>query len=135
MTPYQINLAVQSYLSTSWTATPILTDNASSTLQPPFISVYFKPAGVEGIEIKGATIRVGVLIINVYTKKGVGIAEALTYGSMLEALFDHKVITSQHGRVICENEFMQPYTENIGLDTDLQAYHVKTVVPFCVINN
>ena len=135
MTPYQINSAVQSYLSSNWTATAILTDNISSTVSPPFISVYFKPAGIEGIEINGATLRVGVFIINIFTKKGVGIAEGLTYGGMLEALFHHKTITSQYGRITCENEFIQPHTENIGLDTDLQAYHTRTVIPFYVISN
>lgn len=133
MTPYQINSAVNSYLASNWTQTSIRRINKDDAPSLPFIEAHFKPGGVVGIEIMGATVRSGVFMINVFTKKGVGTDEGLVYGGLLETLFHHKIITNSYGKIICENDFVMPNTEQIGIDAARQAFHHQTIIPFSVI--
>jgi len=133
MTPYQIKKAVETYLSTNWSATSIRTINKDDAPALPFIECYFKPGNVTGLEINGVGERVGALMINIFTKKGVGTDEGLYYGGMLEDLFWHHTISNSNGNIVCENGAIMPYTSEIGIDEALQAYHHQTVIPLSII--
>ena len=133
MTPYQINKTISDFLTTSWTSTSIRKINKDDAPSLPFIEMHFKPGQTSGVEIMGSSIKSGVFMINIFTKLGVGTDEGLVYGGMLETLFHHKTITNSYGRIICENGFLLPYTENIGIDEALQAYHHQTVIPYSLI--
>lgn len=129
MTPYAINKAICDHLDNSWTATSIREINRDDAPALPFIEPYFKPGQMAPLEIKGAGERVGVFMINIFTKKGVGVQEGLVYGGLLETMFTHVDIDG----VYCENSFLLPYTNFIGIDEELQACHHQTIIPFSVV--
>jgi len=129
MTPYEIETAIAAYLSANWTYTSIREINKGDAPSVPYIECYFKPGLMTSLEIQGAGERVGVFMINIFTKKGVGVQQGESYGGALEKLFWHKTISG----VMCENNFMLPYTQFVGIDTALQACHHQTIIPFSVI--
>ena len=128
MTPYAIEKAVFDYLSINWTYTAIREINKEEIHAIPFIECYFKPGNISMLEINGFGERVGVFMINIFTKKGVGVQQGNSYGGKLEELFWHKEISG----VTCENSFLLPSTKFIGIDDDLQACHHQTIIPFSV---
>jgi hypothetical protein len=128
MTPYEIENAIMTYLSTNWTHTSIREINKDDAPALPYIECYFKPGQMTSIEIQGAGVRTGVFMINIFTKKGVGVQQGNSYGGALESLFNHKTISG----VTCENEAL-PYTKFIGIDATLQACHHQTIIPFSII--
>jgi hypothetical protein len=129
MTLYEIEKAISDYLKTNWTYTSIRLINKDDTILVPFIECYFKPGIISSLEIQGAGERVGVFIINIYTKKGVGVQQGNSYGGKLESLFWHKTISG----VTCESDYILPYTKYIGIDAALNACHHQTIIPFSVI--
>jgi len=129
MNPYEIEQAIDTYLAANWTYTPIRKVNTLGTVTIPFIESYFKPGQMVSLEIQGAGARSGVFMINIFTKKGVGTQEGAAYGGKIEKLFWHKTISG----VTCENDFVMPYTQFIGIDEALQACHHQTIIPFSII--
>jgi hypothetical protein len=129
MTPYLIEKAIADYLAANWTYTDIRLVNSGTTPSLPFIECYCKAGQIFAVEIGGAGERYGVFIINIFTPLGVGVQQGGAYGGKLEELFWHKNIDG----VVCENGTLLPYTEDVGVDAALQAYHHKTIIPFFVI--
>ena len=129
MTLYEIEQAISDYLEEEWWHTPVRLINKDDAPPLPFIECYFKPGNVNSLEIQGAGERVGVFIINIYTKKGVGVQQGMSYGDTLESLFWHKTISG----VTCESDYLLPYTKYIGIDAALNACHHQTIIPFSVI--
>jgi len=130
---YDIDAAVQSYLSTNWaykTTCPIREVNKDFSKTLPYIECYTKPGAVTGLEIQGVAERVGVFIINIYTEKGAGVQQGFSYGSRLEEMFWHQTIG---GGIVCENGSIMPSTEYIGIDDALDACHHQTRIPFWVL--
>ena len=129
MTPYEIQQSVARFLEENWAVTPIREINKDVTASAPFIEFYSKPGLVRGLEINGVAERVGVFMINIFTKLGVGVQEGDVYGGLLESLFWHRQIDD----IVCEIGDMMPYTSDIGVDPVRQMYHHQTVIPFSVI--
>ncbi len=129
MSLYKAEKAIFDYLSENWTYTPIREVNKDRKKPVPYIEMYFKPGKVFALEIKHAGLRTGVIIINIFTPKGVGTQQGAAYGGKLEDLFWHKDIDG----VVCENDGMLPYTSFIGIDEALQACHHQTIIPFNII--
>lgn len=133
MTPYQIHKAVEKFITDNWTYTPIKSANKPFTPTLPYIEPHLKTGNVTGIEIKGVNVRTGVIMINIFIPKNVGIEQGLSYASLLESLFDHHVIVTDDGRIFCDNDFMMPRTENIGFDSVIQAFQIQVIIPFSII--
>jgi hypothetical protein len=131
MNQYTIMTAVETYLSTNWTATPIRIVGRDDAPALPFIECHYKPALTTAIEINGHVHRKGVFMINTYTRLNVGLYEGWTYAGLLETLFFNKILSNH---IVCENDFISPYSTHIGIDTELQAQHFQTVIPFSVIS-
>jgi len=128
MTPYEVEKAFADYLQANWTYTSIRLVNKDSQPTIPYIEAFFRPGKMFNAEIQGVGERVGVLMINIYTALGVGVQQGGAYGGKLEALFWHKKIDD----IVCETELL-PYTQDLGVDADLQAYHHQTIIPFSII--
>ncbi len=129
MTPYEIEKAVSDYLTLNWTATSIREINKDTTPTIPFIECYCKTGLNFSLEIQGYGERVGVFMINIFTKLGVGVQEGGVYAGLLEELFWHKKI----GDIVCENGTILPYTTELGVDEALQAWHHQVAIPFSVL--
>ncbi len=129
MTPYEVEKAFADYLSTNWTYTDIRLVNKDTQPTLPYIEAHFRPGEMFNIEINGVGQRAGVMMIDIYTELGVGVQEGGAYGGKLEALFWHKTLSSD---VVCETELL-PYTVDLGVDAEKQAYHHQTIIPFFVI--
>jgi len=130
MTPYEIKKAVTDYLESNWTATNIREINLDDDVALPYIECYFLPGKTFAAEIGGIGERYGVFIINIFTKLDVGVDEGLTYGGLLEEMFKHRDIDG----VVCDNGTTLPYTESMGVDDAISAYHHRVVVPFFVFS-
>jgi hypothetical protein len=126
---YSVENAVSTYLATNWTYTSIREINKDDAPAIPYIEMYCKPGRVFELEIGGCGERSGIIKINIYTAKGVGVQQGFSYGGKLEELFWNQDISG----VICQNESIQPYTEFIGIDEALQACHHQTTIPFWVL--
>lgn len=127
MIPYDIEKAFTDFITDNWTATSIRLVNIDSTPALPFIDIYCNLGGMFPLEINGHANRTGVLTINIFTQKGVGVQECLTYSGILEHLFWHRIIDD----IVCD----PPHTNIIGIDTALQAYHTQTIIPFSIITD
>lgn len=129
MTLYEIEQAITEYLADNWEHTSIRRVNKDDAPSLPYIECYFKPGQMANLEIQGAGARAGVFMINIFTKKGWGTGPGASYGDTLEKMFWHKTISG----VTCEDGFLLPYTNFIGIDTALQACHHQTIIPFSII--
>ncbi len=129
MNPYDIEKAISDHLEWNWEYTPIRLVNKGPDPPVPYIECYCKPGQMTSLEIQGAGERVGVFIINIYTKKGVGVQQGFSYGGALESMFWHQTISG----VTCENGTFLPHTKYVGIDEALQACHHQTIIPFSVI--
>jgi len=129
MTPYEIQKALGDFLSLNWTATTIRKINKDTAATAPYIEMYFRPGETFSLEIQGVGERVGVFMINIFTKIGVGTQEGSVYAGMLEDLFWHKKIED----IVCESGDVLPYTNDLGVDNLHQLYHHQVVIPFSVI--
>ena len=129
MTLYEIWSAIFTYLTQNWTYTSIRETNKDDAPALPFIELHFNPGQMIPLEIQGAGERVGTFAINIFTAKGVGIQQGITYGGKLEVLFNHKTISG----VTCESGTLLPHTKFRGIDEALQACHHQTIIPFSII--
>ncbi len=128
MTPYEIEKATADFLALNWSYTPVRLVNSEDKPALPYIECFFRPGQTFNAEIQGVGIKTGVFIINIYTKIGVGVQEGGVYAGKLEELFWHKQIED----IAFENDLL-PYSEDVGIDEELQAYRHKVVIPFDVI--
>lgn len=129
MKPHEINSAIFSYLEANWAYTAIREVAKDQKPALPYIESYFLPGSVFSLEIGGAANRVGVFKINIFTVLGAGTVQGEAYAGKIEDLFFHADI----GGVLCESEDVMPYTEYVGIDSELQANHHQVTIPFSVI--
>lgn len=129
MKPHEINTAISDYLKANWDHTSIRRVSQDQQPDLPYIESYFLPGENTGLEINGASNRVGVFKINIFTQLGAGTIQGEAYAGVIEDLFFHKDI----GGVVCEIGDIMPHTEYLGVDNDLQANHHQVTIPFSVI--
>jgi len=127
MTPFAIQNAVDAFLAT-WTTTSIR-DASEEAPAIPYIEPHILLGDMIGLEIQGAAERIGVLIINIFTRTDKGNLEGYAYGGALEKLFWHESTED----IFFENGDQMPSTAKIGVDTDRQAFHFQTKIPFNII--
>ena len=133
MTPNAISSTINAYLANNWTevaTVPIRRINRDPEPKVPYIEMYFRPGQVRAIEIQGASQRPGVFKINVFTEPGNGTGQGEVYAGIIEDLFTNQYIDG----VWCASGDLMPYTEDLGIDEALQAYHHQVTVPFTVIS-
>ena len=127
MTPVEIQRAFDIFLS-DWTDTPIRWVSVPGP-PLPYIEPHILFGDVISLEIGGASERVGVIQINIFTTMTAGDLPGLTYGGSLESMFWHK----STGGLVFENGDQMPSTYKSGVDEARQAFRFVTKVPFHII--
>jgi len=130
-TPYDIQKAFDNFLDINWGVIETTAVRKTSNPAPalPYIEGHVIFGDVFAIETMGAAERVGVFIINIFTRTDAGDLEGYAYGGQIEALFWHEKIDN----IWCENGDLLPSTRKIGKDNDRQAFHFQTTIPFSVL--
>ena len=130
MTLFEIQEEIAAFIKANWSCTSIREINKDEAPALPYIEAFFKPGLMFNLEIQGVGNRIGVVIINIFTNLGVGVQQGSAYGGELELLFWHKRLED----IVFESDFL-PYTQDLGVDAALQAYHHQTTIPFSVITD
>lgn len=131
MTPYAIQTAFDEFLYDNWAFPEVTSVRKTSEEVPslPYIEGHVLMGDVLSLEIQGAAERSGVLAINIFTRTDAGDLEGYDLGGRLEKLFWHESIED----IFCENGSQMPSTKKIGMDSERQALHFQTTIPFLII--
>jgi hypothetical protein len=117
-------IAIENKLSTTWTTTPIAYENVDYEPTPgtPYIEIFVKTGESMHASLGPKPIHrfSGVILINIYVEKSVGLAQAMTYADTLAAIYRDQ----QFSGITCRS----PYIKKAGQVGEWQV--LSLIVPF-----